>query len=323
MNYESEFESDLVELIINRFGIEEDLLYSYLNIRYRIWRINQKKEANNTRDCFLSYLIDDLQIPFKQGSVEYRGQPFYSHFVLENSLCNILDSWHMLSELKTVSTSYGEKVSVKDFIEKEWKKIERYALNKSKPYRKTSQYEIHRLSKLLERLNHVFKITPKPFQKMNHISYPLTHFPSRTLEEKFSAFIQADNHRRKDTHTITEKQLSDYLCMRLALIEDGLRLIGREVVVPNGRIDILAKDSNDRTVLIELKISEDKELFWQTLYYPNAFKEKYQEENVRMIAFIPHYPPHLLTPLKEIPHLEIIQYVPTVSNGKISSLSID
>jgi RecB family endonuclease NucS len=56
-----------------------------------------------------------------------------------------------------------------------------------------------------------------------------------------------------------ERDLEDHLVLHLDEIESGLTLIGRQVSIEIGRVDILARDNAGKTVIIEVKVGEAKD----------------------------------------------------------------
>ena len=92
-------------------------------------------------------------------------------------------------------------------------------------------------------------------------------------------------------------------------------MIGKE-----GRIDILAKDRDNKLVILELKIANDKHLIWQVMYYPYILQSMSKHSSIRVMTVCPSYPEYILNPLKNVKDVEIIQYKPLISNGKIEKL---
>ena len=50
-----------------------------------------------------------------------------------------------------------------------------------------------------------------------------------------------------------EKHFEDWIASDVTLIGDGLTLVGRQVLIDDGKLDLLAIDSQDRWVVIEIK----------------------------------------------------------------------
>lgn len=93
---------------------------------------------------------------------------------------------------------------------------------------------------------------------------------------------------------VLEKDIENMLINNISLIEDGMTYIDKQVQVANGKIDILAKDNNDKTCIIEVKnVDNCKDLVFQCMYYPTQF-----EDDVRMIAICPGYSNKIKTALQ-------------------------
>lgn len=65
-----------------------------------------------------------------------------------------------------------------------------------------------------------------------------------------------------------EKYLEDWIVNDVTLIGQGLTLVGRQVILDDGRLDLLAIDSQDRWVIIEVKAGMLRsDALTQALYY--------------------------------------------------------
>lgn len=68
-----------------------------------------------------------------------------------------------------------------------------------------------------------------------------------------------------------EKHLEDWIANDVTLIADGLTLVGRQVAIDDGRLDLLAIDSRDRWVVIEVKPGTlDSGALHQAIYYASS-----------------------------------------------------
>ncbi len=56
-----------------------------------------------------------------------------------------------------------------------------------------------------------------------------------------------------------ERDIEDHLVSNLEVIEKGLKLVGRQIKIDVGRIDILAEDETKARVVIEVKVGEAKD----------------------------------------------------------------
>ncbi len=62
-----------------------------------------------------------------------------------------------------------------------------------------------------------------------------------------------------ETSISLERDIEDHLVSNLEVIEKGLKLVGRQVKIDVGRIDILAEDETKARVVIEVKVGEAKD----------------------------------------------------------------
>ena len=70
------------------------------------------------------------------------------------------------------------------------------------------------------------------------------------------------------SHIGLEKHLEDWITHDVTLIAEGLTLVGRQLTIDDGRLDLLAIDSKDRWVVIEIKPGVlTADALAQALYY--------------------------------------------------------
>jgi len=73
------------------------------------------------------------------------------------------------------------------------------------------------------------------------------------------------------SHIGLEKNLEDWIANDVTLIAEGLTLVGRQISIDDGRLDLLAIDSQDRWVVIEIKPGVlDSGALTQALYYASS-----------------------------------------------------
>ena len=65
--------------------------------------------------------------------------------------------------------------------------------------------------------------------------------------------VQREPQKVGRSHIQLERQLEDWIVNDVTLIGEGLMLVGRQVSIDDGRLDLLAIDSQDRWVVIEVK----------------------------------------------------------------------
>ena len=73
------------------------------------------------------------------------------------------------------------------------------------------------------------------------------------------------------SHIGLERYLEDWIANDITLIAEGLTLVGRQISIDDGRLDLLAIDSQDRWVVIEIKPGVlDSGALTQALYYASS-----------------------------------------------------
>ncbi len=81
--------------------------------------------------------------------------------------------------------------------------------------------------------------------------------PREILEVMIHKVYMFYSQKLLETHSLemylTEEQLKRLIVKNPHLVENGIRIIGEEVEIPDGKIDLLAKDKEGNTVVIELK----------------------------------------------------------------------
>ena len=70
---------------------------------------------------------------------------------------------------------------------------------------------------------------------------------------------------------VLERHLEDWIANDVTLIAEGLTLVGRQVSIDDGRLDLLAIDSQDRWLVIEIKPGMlEYDALTQALYYASS-----------------------------------------------------
>lgn len=106
-----------------------------------------------------------------------------------------------------------------------------------------------------------------------------------------------------------ERDLEDYLANNIEDLEKGLRLVGRQVEVANGRIDLLAEDSEGNLVVIELKAGEANDAsFTQLLAYISSIKERKKDRSVRGILVAHDFSSKVTYASRLIPYVKLKKY---------------
>ena len=320
MNYESDIEELILSELSYKYGIENyDTLFRYLYLRFMSINYDVKKMD---KQLFVQYFGQFL-IKEELGIIEDRYKEEKIKYIsgFDNSIGNILDNLLFSARMKSIIIDDCDKAyEFDDYINELWAKIKKYGANKSSKYKKDKYYKYHLIYSRLKKLNKLFNIKDikyiRKLEEFNQGDFS-TYI---TQEEICERYIHASNFVTNSSSSITENDLEKYIYRHLNLIEEGLKPIQRQLIIEEGRIDILAKDKNGEYVILELKIADDKQLIWQVMYYPYAINPIIKTDKVRIITICPFYPKHILEPLKRIDMVEIIQYIPLISNGKIEKL---
>ena len=87
------------------------------------------------------------------------------------------------------------------------------------------------------------------------------------------------------SHIELEQHLEDWIVNDVTLIGEGLTLVGRQVSIDDGRLDLLAVDARDRWVVIEIKPGRlDTGALTQALYYASSFVRLEADELYEKVA---------------------------------------
>ncbi len=82
---------------------------------------------------------------------------------------------------------------------------------------------------------------------------------------------QSEPRRVRRSSIGLERYLEDWIVKDVTLIGEGFTLVGRQVLIDDGRLDLLAVDSRDRWVVIEIKPARlDSGALAQALYYASS-----------------------------------------------------
>ena len=75
------------------------------------------------------------------------------------------------------------------------------------------------------------------------------------------------------SHVGLEKYLENWIANDVTLIGEGLTLVGQQVKIDDGILDLLAVDTQDRWVVIEIKSGTlDSGALSQALYYASSIR---------------------------------------------------
>jgi len=124
--------------------------------------------------------------------------------------------------------------------------------------------------------------------------------------------IENDIEETINSRLSLEKDLHSYLSMNINEIEENLVLAedGIEYQIDAGRIDLLAKDNQDNTVVIELKAGKASDsALGQLLGYIGCLSEKPEKyKNIRGILVASEFDKRVIYAVKNLPNIKLIRY---------------
>ena len=98
------------------------------------------------------------------------------------------------------------------------------------------------------------------------------------------ASLQSEPKRIGRSQIGMEQDLEDWIANDVTLIAEGLTLVGRQITIDDGRLDLLAIDSQDRWLVIEIKAGLlDSDALTQALYYASSIARLGADELYRKL----------------------------------------
>lgn len=327
MNYEAELDNLLIQLLMEMYGIKnEEIAYKIFLIRFLIENYDKHKKPKinhlELEAGLPTFLISELNLPINNGTIYYKDQKILTYPTTKNSLANILDNWYFKYADTFTKNKRGDAVLKSSLINDEIKSIFVQAEKNIRLKKRDIRYLVHFKKNCLDIVKKKYEISPRPVGRISGFSYPLDHNDFMpTLDEKYERLVHADT-LHENTNELTEDMLEKYLIRNLDLIEKGMQLISNQYVVGNGRLDILARDKDGTLCVIELKVEEDTNLIYQSIYYRLKIKEIFKVDNVRMITIAPYYPVHIKESLKALDDIEMYEFDIKLEGKKITDLKL-
>jgi len=107
---------------------------------------------------------------------------------------------------------------------------------------------------------------------------------------------------------IREIDLENYIISNPWLLGDNVKLIGRQLVVPSGRTDLIY-ETDDDVIVVELKLNEiGKSAINQIRGYIRNLRKEYKKKNVRGIILCKDILPTFVEEFKKLKNIEIYLY---------------
>jgi RecB family endonuclease NucS len=111
-----------------------------------------------------------------------------------------------------------------------------------------------------------------------------------------------------ETSISLERDIEDHLITNLAAIEDGLTFVQRQLSTDVGRIDIMAKDKDGKSVVIEIKVGEAKDSSVGQIARYLGWFAKTERKATRGILIASDFPQGVRYAAAAIPNLKLITY---------------
>lgn len=268
------------EELTSRYQIEEDSLIAYGFNRMQLTTMSKgrvpfikKEEQEKTLGRFF---IEELLLSVDEQNKIYIGiDSFDATFRLGTAFGNIMDNLFFRANCIDSDLPF--------IIEKNLKQALTKGRKKSVSYRKTPIYEDMVCYYSLMELNAIYGAVPQPAKECSFLIEEEGYFAllkEEALERTISSFTRGEQRQIKQL----EKDVEDFLFRNLELIEEGLRPLKRQIVLPEGRMDILARDKNGRDVIIELKIEDDTDIVWQRDYYVSEWEKHHHTPRFIIVA---------------------------------------
>lgn len=145
-------------------------------------------------------------------------------------------------------------------------------------------------------------------------------FPTR--EEQIERLIHSYNHTLQQSERVSEEAVEQFLMRNLNLLQEGLKIVDNQVILAEGRIDLLARTAQGQDVIIEVKVEKDTDLIWQRMYYEAEWMKTHAQPLMVVVSTL-KLDPSIKEMLKRVGRTEIFEVTPFVRQGKIEQLVID
>lgn len=313
---ESEFETAMWSALESQYGLVGSTLYHYLVLRSKVECIQKGRmkrlEKGATQRQLTAFLMKEWGLTEGDG-LRFQGEEFTLSLRGAFGIHKIVEDWHVQFTYRYARGQFEEVIS------DEWEGFVKEAKRKTRKLTTQPFYELALKKAYLQKINQQYEIND-PYKTVG--VEDLMNFnglePVR-LELQYERLLHPYYLEHNEVTLLNENAIEDYLVAHLEEVEEGLRLIGRQIVLERGRIDILARDKNQVPVIIEVKVSTDTDLVWQQSYYMREIQKEHGE-NVRFMVIAPKWEPHIMGILLQNPDTEIKLFIPIVQQKRIQSL---
>lgn len=313
---ESELESTMWSALETQYGLIGSTLYHYLVLRSRVEKVQRGRSVSNKGTSIQEHLTRFLlnEWGLKNGeTARFQGVDFTISCYGHAGIHRIVSDWHVQYTYRYARGQFEQ------VIDKEWKGFVQEAKKSVQKWSKQPFYEMALKKTYLEKINKAYEVgNPYDSVLIDDLHVFREQTPIR-LELQYERYLHPYFLRHQDVSLVDEKAIEDYVARHLEDVEAGLRLIGRQIVLERGRIDLLARDINGVHVIIEVKVATDTDLVWQQAYYMKEVQKMYGG-NVRFMVIAPKWEAHIMDMLLQSSNTDIYIFTPDMEQSKIRSL---
>lgn len=259
------------------------------------------------------FILSELRIEVEEGYLTLNDDRIEAEAGYGTDLQNLLQGfWFQTKMRKSVSKNEWEnklnailKISTKEI-----------------PVKKNHEmYKSYFMLRALNVLNKAFEVevTGEVGRRFKHEPMALFRL---TKEEELMRTIETFEHTLHIRTDVSEEELEQYLMRNLHVLQPDLKMIGNQVVLPEGRMDILAREAGGRDVIIEVKVEKDTDIIWQRMYYELEWKKRGNDPRMMIVSSVP-LSESIRELLARIGETEVFEVTPLVKKRQISELRID
>lgn len=303
------------ELQINFDFQDEGYVIPYFLFRERMSQLKPSRKSLFPIEypALGHFILEECGIKIFEGNtIQAEGIHFPSTAFIGTAFRNILEDWWFQAELLKAYSDNEWDAKFKDIM----------TLSKKATPVKASHPMYHTFirSYAFGFLNEAFRVSVTGEYGDNFV---LTEnaLLTPTREEEYMRYIQAYYQLLHKSEEVSEEQLERYLMRHLDVVEEGLRMVDNQVQLPEGRIDILARDTEERDVIIEIKVAKDTDLIWQRMYYESEWKKKNNPPRMIIVTTKP-LDASVREMLERVGETLVLEVTPYVQNKKIKELLV-
>lgn len=287
----------------------------YFLIRERIAVLEDRRKSLSITDFYTLglFMLNECKIKICEDDTIRVGEYAFSSKAFHGSAFrNILEDWWFQCEMKLNYT-------MNEWDEK-YKNIMELAKKATPVKSKHPMYKTYVRSYAYGFLNEAFRLQPTGECGTKFVLTD-TALVTPTREEELMRYIQAYYHLLHKSEEVSEVELEEYMMRHLDVIEKGLRMVSRQVQLPEGRIDLLARDAQERDVIIELKVDKDTDLIWQRMYYESEWSKKNKPPRM-VIVTTKRLDASVKEALRKVGETLVLEVIPFVQKKKLKEIRV-